>query len=68
VFLPSVELGRGERGAKEQGEAEEQAHSLGVWGHMEPALRLRFIAHLAVLINGKPVHRTQRTEVIALCQ
>lgn len=35
---------------------------------MEPALRLLFIAHLAVLINGKPVHRTQKTEVIALCQ
>lgn len=56
---------RGERGAVEQGG---RTHSLGVWGHMEPALRLHFIAHLAVLINGKPVHRTQKTEVIALCQ
>ncbi len=58
-------IGKRREGSGAQGE---RAHSLGFWGHMEPALRLHFIAHLAVLINGKPVHRTQKTEVIALCQ
>lgn len=34
---------------------------------METALCLRFIAHLAVLINGKPAHRMARAGVIAQC-
>ncbi len=64
LFLPSGDWRRekgeqrGERGNSGRQKSPIGGESLRVWGpYGRQHFALRFIAHLAVLINGKPVHR-----------
>lgn len=62
LFLPSGDRGEAEKGERGETAADRKAQLVarasgfgGPYGRQHCALR--FIAHLAVLINGKPVHR-----------